>query len=46
MSGLGEGIAFAGLAVAAAALTITGNDSGSIWFVVVMWAVLTDWGQK
>jgi hypothetical protein len=46
MKGLGEGIAFAGLAIAAAWLEIAGKTTGGLWAVVVLWWMFTDWGQK
>lgn len=46
MKAIGEGIAFAGLCVAAAWLEVSGNNASGLWFVVVIWAVMSDWGQK
>ncbi len=46
MRGLGEGIAFASLAIAATWLEVNGAKASGLWFVVVFWAILSDFGQK
>lgn len=46
MIGIGEGIAFAGLCAAAAWLEINGKPVGGLWFLVVIWALFSSFGQK
>lgn len=46
MRGLGEGIAFAALCLAAAALEIFDKDTSGLWVIIVLWAIFSDWGQK
>lgn len=45
MIAIGEGIAYAGLCLAAAWLEITGKGAGLLWVFVVFWALFTDWGE-
>ena len=46
MAWIGQGIAFAGLAVAVAWLEISGKQAGGLWFIVVLWAIFADWHPK
>jgi len=46
VKGLGEGVAFAGLCAGAAWLEVSSGSAGDLWLMVVVWAVLTDWGKK
>lgn len=45
MNGLGEGVAFAGLAIAAAVLTANGHNAVLLWAVILVWCFFSDWGQ-
>jgi hypothetical protein len=42
MAGIGEGIAFAGLCIAAAWLEVTGNGANGLWVLIVLWAIFSD----
>ena len=44
--GIGEGIAFAGLVVGCVWLELYDKPVGGLWALVVVWAIITDWGQK
>lgn len=46
MNGLGEGVGFAGLAIAAAWVDAAGGDAFWLWLVLFFWACFSDWGQK
>lgn len=46
MKGVGEGIGFAGMAVAAAWLEVSDKDATGLWIVLVCWAMWSDWGNK
>ena len=43
MRSIGQGIAFAGLALATAWVDVTKGDVGFMWVVLVVWACCTDW---
>ena len=43
---IGQGIAFAGLAIAAALLEIHDKSADGLWLVLVLWWVFTDWYPK
>ena len=43
---IGQGIAFAGLAIAAALLEIHDKNADGLWLVLVLWWVFTDWYPK
>lgn len=45
MEGVGEGIAFAGMAISCAALEIDGHDIAPFWVLLVIWVITSDWGQ-
>ena len=40
MRKIGEGIAFAGLCIAAAWLEINGKPASGLWVLIVIWAIL------
>jgi len=44
--GIGEGIAFAALVIGTVFLEWKGFPVSGLWIVIVIWALLTDWGQK
>lgn len=46
MKGVGEGIAYAGMALAAAWMEVSDKDATGLWFVLVCWAILSEWGKK
>ena len=46
MRSVGEGIAFAGLVVGCVWLELYDKPVGGLWALVVVWAIITDWGQK
>lgn len=46
MSGVGEGIAFATLVVAAAWLEINGKNAGGLWALCAAWVIFSNWGQS
>ncbi len=43
---IGQGIAFAGLAIAAALLEIHDKNASGLWLLLVVWWVVTDWYPK
>ena len=46
MKYIGQGIAFAGLAIAAAMLEIHDKNAAGLWLVIVLWWVFADWRPK
>lgn len=46
MAWIGQGIAFAGLCMAAAWLEVSERNADGLWFLLVFWAIVTDWYPK
>lgn len=46
MAWLGQGIAFAGLCIAAALLEIHDKPAGGLWVMAVLWWICADWHPK
>lgn len=46
MKGIGEGIAFSAFVVCSTFLKIHGHDVKLMWFIVIVWIISSNWGQK
>lgn len=46
MAFIGQGIAFASLVAAAAALEIHDKNAEGLWIIIVFWWVIADWHPK
>lgn len=46
MKGVGEAIAFSALVGSAVVLEINGREAGGLWFLIVVWVLVSSWGNR
>lgn len=44
--GIPEAVAFAALVAGTAALELHDKNADGLWIIVVLWALLSSWGQR